>query len=146
MGVSYLACLTFGFLIYKMGIIIILPGLMQSISRLSEVNQEIQGDHSVHCLVQSNRVITVHYYYYLILLVSLRVDGCWGRKDLNCVLEETFILPGSPVSGASDMGSPSPSQAWRPPPTPQCVIPPHSLPYCTRSSTQASCNLFLSSW
>ena len=31
-----------------------------------------------------------HYYYYLILLVSLRVDGCWGRKDLNCVLEGDF--------------------------------------------------------
>lgn len=90
MGVSYLACLTFSFLIYKMGIIMILPALMQSISRLSEVNQGIQGDHSVHCLVQSNRVITVHYYYYLILLVSLRVDGCWGRKDLNCVLEGGF--------------------------------------------------------
>lgn len=37
-------------------------------------NQEMQGEHLVHSLALSNRIVTVHYYF--ILLASLRIDGC----------------------------------------------------------------------
>lgn len=58
-----LPSLTFGFLIYKMGIIIVIPALVRSISRLSEVSQEVQGEYSVHCLAQSNNCSLLLLFY-----------------------------------------------------------------------------------
>lgn len=48
-------------------------------------NQEMQGEHLVHSLAQSTRVVTVHYYF--ILLASLRVHDCREREALNHILD-----------------------------------------------------------
>lgn len=63
LNLGELPSLTFGFLIYKMGIIIIIPALVRSLSRLSEVNQEVQGEYSVHWLAQSNNCSLLLLFY-----------------------------------------------------------------------------------